>query len=313
MLVLIIRRLIFGAVTLWLLSVFIFAATEVLPGDVASAILGRSATEALKEQIRSQLGLDRPAVVRYVEWLGGTFSGDLGTSLASGRPVVELINDRIVPTLVLAGVAMAVALPLGVGAGIFAASFPGSRFEQAISLVGLVAVSLPEYFVGALLVIVFALELRLLPAISYSPDFSTLSGLVRALTLPVLTMTAAIFAHMSRLTRAAMTDVLRSSYIEMAILKGVSRRRLVFLHTLPNALGPIANVVALSVGYMFGGVILVEVVFAYPGLARLMVDAVSARDIPLVQATTLLFAGSYIVINLAADIVAVLANPRLRP
>ncbi len=313
MLVLIIRRLIFGAVTLWLLSVFIFAATEVLPGDVASAILGRSATEALKEQIRSQLGLDRPAVVRYVEWLGGTFSGDLGTSLASGRPVAELINDRIVPTLVLAGMAMAVALPLGVGAGIFAASFPGSRFEKAISLVGLVAVSLPEYFVGALLVIVFALELRLLPAISYSPDFSTLSGLVRALTLPVLTMTAAIFAHMSRLTRAAMTDVLRSTYIEMAILKGVSRRRLVFLHTLPNALGPIANVVALSVGYMFGGVILVEVVFAYPGLARLMVDAVSARDIPLVQATTLLFAGSYIVINLAADIVAVLANPRLRP
>ena len=196
--------------------------------------------------------------------------------------------------------------------GIFSASFPGSRFEKAISLVGLVAVALPEYFVGALVVIVFALELRLLPAISYSPDFSTLSGFVRALTLPVLTMTAAIFAHMSRLTRAAMTDVLRSSYIEMAILKGVSRRRLVFLHTLPNALGPIANVVALSVGYMFGGVILVEVVFAYPGLARLMVDAVSARDIPLVQATTLLFAGSYIVINVVADLVAVLANPRLR-
>ena len=312
MLVLIARRLIFGAATLWLLSVFIFAATEVLPGDVASAILGRSATEALKKQIRSQLGLDRPAVVRYVEWLGGTVSGDLGTSLASGRPVVELIGDRIVPTLVLAGVAMAVALPLGLGAGIFSASFPGSRFEKAISLVGLVAVALPEYFVGALVVIVFALELRLLPAISYSPDFSTLSGFVRALTLPVLTMTAAIFAHMSRLTRAAMTDVLRSSYIEMAILKGVSRRRLVFLHTLPNALGPIANVVALSVGYMFGGVILVEVVFAYPGLARLMVDAVSARDIPLVQATTLLFAGSYIVINVVADLVAVLANPRLR-
>ena len=312
MFVLIVRRVMFGVVALWLLSVLIFGATEVLPGDVASAVLGQSATEALKEEIRSQLGLDRPAIERYVEWLLAAFSGDLGASLANGRSVSELIQERLVPTLILAAAAMAVALPLGLGAGIFAASFPGSRVEKFVSLVGLVAVSLPEYFVGALLVIIFAVELRLLPAISYSPDFSTLSGFLRALTLPVLTMTAAIFAHMSRLTRAAMTEVLRSSYIEMAILKGVSRRRLVFLHALPNALGPIANVVALSIGYMFGGVILIEVVFAYPGLARLMVDAVSSRDIPLVQATTLLFAGSYVVINMLADIVMVVANPRLR-
>lgn len=312
MVILIIRRLIFGIVALWLLSIFIFGATEVLPGDVASAILGRSATEALKQEIRTQLGLDRPAIERYVQWLLAALSGDLGRSLANGRAVIELIGERIVPTLILAATAMAVAVPFGVGAGIYAASFPGSRIERALSIIGLVAVSLPEYFVGVLLVIVFAVELRVLPAISYAPDFTTLSGFFRALTLPVLTMTAAIFAHISRLTCAAMTEVLRSSYIEMAVLKGVSRLRLIFLHTLPNALGPIANVVALSIGYMFGGVILIEVVFAYPGVARLMVDAVSSRDIPLVQATTLLFAGSYIVINVLTDIVMVAANPRLR-
>lgn len=312
MLALLGRRILAGLFSLWIVSVLVFAGTEILPGDVATAVLGQGATEATKAALREQLGLERPAPVRYLEWLGGIASGDLGRSLASRRPVADIVGRRLSNTVILAAAAALVSVPLAVGLGLLGAAYPESRFDRFSSSAGLFLISVPEFLVGAVLVLLFAVTWKIFPAITMKTSFVGPLDMMRSLALPILTLTAAMLAHMSRMTRAAMLEVLRSGYIETAILKGVARRRIILRHALPNALGPIASVVALNLGYLISGVVIVETVFNYPGLGRLMVDAVSSRDIPMVQATILIFCAAYIAFNLIADLAATAANPCLR-
>ncbi|MGD9741000.1 MAG: ABC transporter permease [Dongiaceae bacterium] len=312
MIVGVLRRLLLGIVTLWITSILVFAATELLPGDVATAILGQQATAEAAAAIREQLGLDRSPIVRYADWLSGLVRGDFGTSLASRRPVAEMLESRLSNTLMLAVATALVAVPLSLAIGLLGAANPDSWLDRGTSVFSLVVISAPEFFIGAVFVLLFAVHWGLFPAVTSAAALDSPGRLLHALTLPVLTLTMAMLAHMVRMTRAAVLDVLRSPYIEMAILKGASKLRIVLRHALPNALGPIANVVALNLGYLISGVVVVETVFTYPGLGRLMVDAVASRDIPVVQATALIFCAAYVVLNIVADSVSILANPRLR-
>lgn len=314
LLVLLGRRLLYGAATLLVVSFLIFAGTELLPGDVAEAILGQGATPEAVEAIRRELNLERPAAERYLDWLGGILSGDLGTSLTSRRPIDEMIGGRLSNTLLLAAVAAAVAVPLAVTLGLLAALYRNSAFDRGISISTLSTISMPEFFVGYVLILVFGVWLGWLPPNANAvanPNLDFGQRLV-ALALPCAALTLVVVAHMMRMTRAAVVNVLTAPFIEMAVLKGVGRARLVFRHAFPNALSPIINVVVLNLAYLVVGVVVVEVVFVYPGMGQLMVDHVAKRDVPVVQACGLIFAATYVLLNMLADILAILANPRLR-
>jgi peptide/nickel transport system permease protein len=308
----IIRRIGIGIVTLWVVSVLVFAGTEILPGDVAQIILGQNATADTLAALRSELGLDQPAIVRYIDWLGDMVSGDLGISKAGGATIESLIGNRLLNTVVLAGIVAGISVPLSVAIGLLAAMYPGTWIDRTVSFGTLSLISVPEFFTATILVLIFAVQLRLLPSVAYLSDDETFWQLARALALPILTLTIAVSGQMIRLTRAAVLNVLSSPYIEMAILKGVPRRRIVLRHALFNAIGPIVNVVALNLAYLVSGVVIVETVFAYPGLAKLMIDGVQTRDLPLVQACAMIFCGAYVVLILLADIAAITSNPRLR-
>ena len=308
----VLRRLGLGIVTLWVVSILVFVGTEILPGDVAEAILGQSATPEAVAAIRAQLNLDRPAPVRYFEWLANIVRGDLGMSLAANLPISVLITDRLENTLILAGLTAAFSIPLALAMGLAAAMFPGGRVDRLVTISTLFLLSVPEFFIAATLVLIFAVHLQWLPAITYVTEYESLWQLVKSMALPILTLTTSVVAHMARMTRAAVINVMTSPYIEMAILKGVPRARIVLRHALLNAVGPVVNVVALNLAYLVSGVVIVETVFAYPGLAKLMVDAVSRRDMPLVQACAMVFCTAYILFILVADVLAILANPRLR-
>ena len=308
----VLRRLGMGVVTLWVVSVLVFVGTEILPGDVAEAILGQSATPEAVAAIREQLNLDRPAVVRYLDWLANLLRGDPGMSLAADIPISEMISGRLKNTLVLAALTAALAVPLSIALGLAAAMFPGGRIDRFVTISTLFLLSVPEFFIAATLVLIFAVHLQWLPAITYATEYESIWQLVKSLALPILTLTTSVIAHMARMTRAAIINVMTSPYIEMASLKGVPRGRIVLRHALLNAVGPVVNVVALNLAYLIGGVTIVETVFSYPGLAKLMVDAVSRRDMPLVQACAMIFCSAYILLILIADVLAILANPRLR-
>ena len=308
----VLRRLGLGIVTLWVVSILVFVGTEILPGDVAEAILGQSATPEAVAAIRAQLDLDRPAPIRYFEWLANILRGDLGTSLAANLPISSLITERLENTLILAGLTAAFSIPLALAMGLAAAMFPGGRVDRLVTISTLFLLSVPEFFIAATLVLIFAVHLQWLPAITYVTEYESIWQLVKSMALPILTLTTSVVAHMARMTRAAVINVMTSPYIEMAILKGVPRARIVLRHALLNAVGPVVNVVALNLAYLVSGVVIVETVFAYPGLAKLMVDAVSRRDMPLVQACAMIFCTAYILFILVADVLAILANPRLR-
>ncbi|AIR60712.1 ABC transporter permease [Cedecea neteri] len=308
----ILHRLLLGVLTLWLVSVLIFVGTELLPGDVASAILGQNGTPETIAALRLQLGLDQPAVYRYLHWLSGVLHGDLGTSLANNQPIGAELLPRLANTLFLAVYAALIAIPLAVVLGIASAVWRGSWFDRLANTLTLMSISVPEFFVGYVLVIFFAIRLAWFPSLALvDPDASLLDRLY-ACTLPMLTLVLVVLAHMLRMTRASVGAVMSSSYIETALLKGLSRWRIVLSHALPNALAPIINVIAFNLAYLVVGVILVEVVFVYPGIGQLMVDAVTKRDLPVVQACGLLFGGTYILLNTAADLLAIWCNPRLR-
>lgn len=308
----VLRRLGMGLVTLWVVSVLVFVGTEILPGDVAEAILGQSATPEAVAAIREQLNLDRPAAVRYLDWLSNILRGDLGVSLAANLPISEMISGRLKNTLMLAALTAALAVPLSLAMGLAAAMFPGGRVDRFVTVSTLFLLSVPEFFIAAILVLIFAVHLQWVPAITYATEYDSIWQLAKSLALPILTLTTSVIAHMARMTRAAILNVMTSPYVEMAILKGVPRRRIVLRHALLNAVGPVVNVVALNLAYLIGGVTIVETVFSYPGLARLMVDAVSRRDMPLVQACAMIFCSAYILLILIADLLAIFANPRLR-
>ena len=309
---LIVRRLALGILTIWAASVVIFVATEILPGDVAQAVLGQTATPQAVENIRKQLNLDRPAYARYVEWLGGAVRGDFGISLANRRPIATTIGPRLENTLFLAGVAAVIAVPLAILLGLLAALYRDTAFDKAISTSTLAAISMPEFLIGYLLIYLFAVQIQIFPSLARIHDGMSFAQRLYAVALPAITLTAVVVAHMMRMTRAAVINVLSSPFIEMATLKGVPRPVIIFRHALPNALSPIINVVVLNLAYLVVGVIMVEVVFVYPGIGQLMVDGVSKRDVPLVQACGLIFAVTYVGLNLLADILSILANPRLR-
>jgi peptide/nickel transport system permease protein len=306
------KRLALGLLTLWAVSVLVFTGTELLPGDVATAVLGQGATPETVEALRDQMGLDRPAAERYFTWIGNMIQGDMGQSVATGRSIVSLMEDRVYNTFLLAGVTALVAVPLALLLGILSVIYPEGMLDRSISMSSLILISLPEYFTGAALILGFAVTWHVFPAIVYSSQFTSFWQTMRALTLPVTTLTIAILAHMVRMTRAAILDVLRSAYVEMALLKGVPKGRIILRHALPNALSPVINVVAINLGYLVSGVVLVEAIFSFPGLGRLLTDSVANRDIPLVQAVAMVFCVVYVLLNLIADILVMVTNPRLR-
>ena len=306
------RRLALGVVTLWVVSLMIFAGTEILPGDVATAILGQSRTPEAVAAIRESLGLNRPAYVRYVEWLTSFVEGDIGKSLANQRDIAPEIRERLGNTLFLAAVAAAVAVPLAIILGLIAAIWQNSLLERLLNLFTLATISLPEFFIGYILIIAFAVKLAWFPSLAMLSRGMSFWQDLYAVTLPAATLVLVVLAHMMRQTRAAVYSVLSSPFIEMAFLKGIPKWRIVLEHALPNALAPIINVVALNLAYLIVGVVVVEVVFVYPGMGQLMVDSVSKRDVPVVQTCGLIFALAYVGLNLIADILGILSNPRLR-
>jgi len=306
------RRIAIGLLTLWVVSVVVFIGTEILPGDVAQIILGQSATPENLAALRAELRLDEPAFVRYFDWLGGMLVGDLGVSKAGGATIASLIQNRLSNTLMMAGIVTLISVPLSVLIGLLAAMHPGTRLDRIVSFGTLSVISVPEFFVATFLVLILAVQLKWLPSIAYLSGTENAWDLIRALALPVFTLAIVISGQMIRMTRASLLNVLATPYIEMAILKGVPRKRIVLRHALHNAVGPIINVIVLNLAYLVSGVVIVETIFAYPGLAKLMIDGVQTRDLALVQACAMIFCTTYVVLILLADIAALLFNPRLR-
>ena len=326
LIVMIAQRLALGVFTMFIVSIVIFAAIEALPGDFAQAILGQGATPEAVAAIRESLGMDRTAVERYFAWLGGAVTGDFGVSFSqlsfqsqygqTGERDVVTVADQLGPrfanTIFLAATAAAVAVPLSLGLGILAALYRGSVLDRVANIGSLTSISSPEFFVAYLLILFLSAANPIFPSISkIHADLDFWQQVYRTV-LPALTLTLVVTAHMMRMTRVAIINLLSSQYIEMARLKGVPRWRIIVHHALPNALAPIINVVALNLAYLVTGVVVVEVVFVYPGVGQLFVDAVKLRDMPTVQACCLIFAAAYILLNLTADVVSVLTNPRLR-
>ncbi len=312
-----------GAITLLVVSVVIFIAVNALPGDFAQAILGQGATPEAIESIRRDLGLDQPMLTRYFSWLGGMVTLNLGTSFAQlnfqqnlGGSQLTTVLDQIAPrfanTMFLASVTAIIAIPVSLALGVLAALYRNSIFDRATNIFTLSSISSPEFFLAYILILFFAVLNPILPSLSNIYDGMPFSDRLEKTLLPALTLTLAVTAQMMRMTRAAIINLLASPYIEMARLKGISPMRVIVIHALPNALAPIINVIALNIAYLITGVVVVEVVFVYPGIGQLFVDSVKIRDIPVVQACCLIFAAAYILLNLTADILSIISNPRLR-
>ncbi|MEZ5773632.1 MAG: ABC transporter permease [Hyphomicrobiaceae bacterium] len=306
------QRLGIALITLVIVSFAVFFATEMLPGDVAEILLGQAATPEAVAGLRRAMGLDQPAIWRFIDWLLGLATGDLGRSYVNNIDIADLLSWRLVNTLRLAAIVTVITVPVALSLGIAAAMWRGSLFDRIVSILTISLISVPEFMVATLAVLIFAVWLGWLPALSYGVSVDSLGAILRAYAMPVITLCFVVSAQMIRMTRAAVIETINTPYVEMALLKGASRRRQVLYHALPNALGPIANAVALSLSYLVGGVIIVETVFNYPGVAKLMVDAVSTRDLPLIQSCAMIFCVSYLSLITLADVIAVLSNPRLR-
>lgn len=312
MLQFIVRRLAFMVVTLLIVSVVIFAVTEVLPGNAARSILGAEATEQSVAALEERLGLDRPAYERYVSWLTGAAQGDFGESLRMNVAVGPLIMERLGNSLALAGLALLISVPIAVALGVIAGLRRGKPEDHAISVGTLAGVSMPEFVVGVVLILIFSSTLSILPASSLmEPDENPFSN-PAILVLPAITLLAVTLAHTTRMTRASMISVMKSDYVRTAVLKGLPWRRVVARHALPNALLPTVTIIAINIGWMIGGLIVVETVFSYPGLGQLTIRAITNRDVPLMQAVALLITFIYAFANLIADILYTLLNPRIR-
>lgn len=312
LLALVAKRILIAAFTLLLVSLVVFSITSLLPGDAAQELLGQSATPEIIAELREQLGLNEPGHIRYLNWLTGLLSGDPGQSMVSDMPVKEIIGERLPKSLMLAGLTAAVSVPLALLIGVLSAMYRDSRLDRALNVVTLSMIAVPEFLVATIAVIVFAVQLRWLPSITIVAPDASFGELVRALAMPVMTLCFVVVAQMARMTRAAVINQLDSPYVEMAILKGARPTRIALRHALPNAIGPIVNAIALSLSYLLGGAIIVETIFNYPGVASLMVNAVTSRDMPLLQACAMIFSGAYLMMVLVADIVAIISNPKLR-
>lgn len=311
-LLLILKRWGTSLITIFAISVIIFIGVELLPGDVAETVLGQSATPETVEAFRKELKLNLPPHIRYGTWLMDFVHGDFGTSLANGRPVSELIGWRLSNTLFLAATTAMIAVPLAIFLGMLAAFYRNTFFDKLISITTLSFISFPEFFIAYILISLLSVKLNLFPSLSIIEKDMGLGSKIYAILLPSLTLTCVVTAHMMRQTRAAIINVLASAYIEMAQIKGIRRLRIIYHHAFPNSLSPVINVVAVNLAYLVVGVVIVEVVFVYPGLGQLLVDSVAKRDLPVVQASGLIFSIAYIFLNLAADVLSMLSNPKLR-
>jgi peptide/nickel transport system permease protein len=309
---LIATRAALGVLTLLAVSALIFICTQILPGDVASAVLGQQATPEALKVFRAELGLDKPAYIRYFAWLFGVLHGDFGRALTNQRDIIEELWPRFLNTLFLACYAAVLAVPLAVGLGILSAIREGSLTDRMANVLTLIAISVPEFFVGYILIIVFAIDLAWFPSLATVFAGMGVGERFYVATLPAVTLTLVVTAHMLRMTRNSVLSIMSTPYVEMAFLKGLTRTRVVARHALPNAAGPIISVVALNLAYLVVGVVVVENVFVYPGVGQYMVDAVSKRDVPVVQACGLVFATVFVSLNTLADILAIFVNPRLR-
>ena len=312
------QRFALGIATLWVVSVIVFGMFEMLPGNFAQAVLGQSATPEIVESFEKRAGLDQPFLTRYGTWLVGAVQGDFGISYTSlmnsgGQPrtVSSMIGTRLENTLFLAVAVALIAVPLALGVGLMAALYRNSIFDRVANATTLTSISFPEFFVGYILMLFLAVQHPWFYATAKVDSLTTFWEHVARIGLPVICLVLVIVAHMMRMTRAAIINLLASPFIEMARLKGIPPSRVIWHHALPNAWAPIATVVALNLAYLVVGVVVVEVVFNYPGIGQLMVDAVQSRDIPVVQACAIIFAAVYILLNLSADIVGIVTNPRL--
>ncbi|MBK0033242.1 ABC transporter permease [Erwinia sp. S43] len=309
---LIFRRVGSGLLTLLIVSMLVFFITSMLPGDAAQMILGQSATPETVAALRQQLGLDQPLIARYFGWLAGMLQGDFGTSFASNLPVSQLVSQRIPATFQLAATTTVVSVPLALIIGIAAAMKRGSMLDRALVVGTMSVVAVPEFLVATVAVLIFAVKLQWVPAMSLGSTHQDFLGFLRTFALPVVTLCCVVVAQMARMTRAAIVNQMDSPYLEMTLLKGVSPLRAMLRHALPNAVGPIANAISLSLSYLFGGVIIIESIFSYPGVASQLVDAVSNRDLPVVQLCVMFFACCYLVLLLAADVLTIAFNPKWR-
>lgn len=304
-------------VTLWVVSILIFIGTNLLPGDVAQIILGQMATPESTAALRAKLGLDKHPIEQYVVWLQNVLMGDLGISKAGlgaglGTPIVDMLGPRVENTAMLTLLVGAIAIPISLALGLIAAMHPGTRIDRTITFATLNIISIPDFLVATILVLVFAVSLGWLPSIVYLRGDESGWVLLKTLAMPLLTLVILVSSQIIRMTRATVLNVMSSPYVEMAILKGVPRRRIILRHALYNAVGPIVNVIALNLAWLVGGVVVVEQIFSYPGLAKLMIEAVQMRDMPLVQACAMIFTTTYIVLIFIADMATILSNPRLR-
>jgi len=312
LMLLVAKRLAAGFLTLIAVSLLIFLSVEALPGDPATAILGQQATPENVRALRQELKLDLPPHIRYLSWLNDLMHADLGKSLSNKRPVAEMIGWRFSNTVFLAGTTALVAVPLAIVLGMLAALYRNSWLDRLISISSLCAISFPEFFLGYILIALFSMKFNLFASMaSIDPQMPLLEKIYNII-LPCATLLMLVLAHMMRMTRASIIGVLSSPYIEMARLKGIRERRIIVHHAVPNSLSPIINVVVMDLAWLIVGVVVVEVVFVYPGLGQLLVDSVAKRDLPVVQACVLIFAGTYILLNLMADILAIATNPKLR-
>ncbi|XXK28688.1 ABC transporter permease [Arenicellales bacterium nBUS_45] len=310
-------RLGISLVTLWVVSVLIFIGTNLLPGDVAQIILGQMATPENTAVLREKLGLDKHPVEQYLVWLSNVMMGDLGISKAGlgaglGTPIVEMLGPRIDNTAMLTILVGAIAIPISVALGLLAAMHPGTKLDRTITFSTLNIISIPDFLIATILVLVFAVSLGWLPSIVYLRGDESGWVLMKTIAMPLMTLVILCSSQIIRMTRATVLNVMSSPYVEMAILKGIPRRRIILRHALFNAIGPIVNVIALNLAWLVGGVVVVEQIFSYPGLAKLMIEAVQMRDMPLVQACAMIFCAVYVVLIFIADMATILSNPRLR-
>lgn len=312
MLRLLVLRTILGLVTLFAVCVFMFTAVELLPYDVASAVLGQGATPETLVAYRHELGLDRPAYIRFFEWLSKAAHGDLGVALTNQRDILTSIKPRFINTMFLAGYAALIAVPLAIGLGILAAINEGKWIDRLANIVSLATISMPEFLIGYLLITFFAIQLEWFE--SQATVFPDMTYWHRGyiVLLPAVALTMLVTAHILRTTRTAVLSVMSQPYIEMAFLKGLSRARVILVHALPNAAAPIISVVALNLAYLVAGVVVIEIVFVYPGIGQFMLDGVTKGDVPVILAGALIFAGAFIGLNTLADQLIILVNPRLR-
>ena len=306
------QRLALGLLLLWAASVLIFVGTNILPGDVAQSILGQSATPVSLANLRAELGLDVPPVQRYFNWLFGVLQGDLGTALTNGQDIASAMGKRLGNTLFLAATAAVIAVPLAILLGLVAVRYRGRWPDKLISTVTLASVSVPEFLLGYIAVFFLSVQFRVFPSLATVYDGMSFFEKLNAIALPALVLVLVVLGHMMRMTRAAILNVMQSAYIETAELKGLRPFVVISRHALPNAIAPVVNVVMLNLAYLVVGVVVVEVVFVYPGMGQFLVDHVAKRDVPVVQACGLVFAAVYIGLNILADVISILANPRLR-